>query len=164
MDFDPGPDRQIRKAPHEFGGSFIFALSPGGVHRWTAAVGGRRGYARADGVFEHEDRIAVVGSFGGKVDFDPTPSRDKRRSTTDPSDFFLTTFSTNGDYRWTLALGGPGSDFGTDVVIDPVGDIVCVGWFRDTVDFDPGRGRAKLGSNGATDVFVAKYSSRGDYV
>ncbi len=164
VDFDPGPEKQIRKAPHEFGGSFVSSFSPAGVHRWTASAGGGRGYAGAHGVFERDGRVAVMGSFGGKVDFDPTKSRDSRRSATDESDFFLTVFDTDGSYRWTVTAGGSLNEFGTDVVIDPMGDIICVGWFRETVDFDPGRAREKLTSNGATDVFVAKYSSRGDFL
>ncbi|RJP42144.1 MAG: hypothetical protein C4547_00860 [Phycisphaerales bacterium] len=161
VDFDPGRQKQIGKAMND-DGSFVTSLSPEGLHRWTAAVAGRPGRASAGGVFQRDGRIAVMGRFNGKVDFDPTPSRDSRRSATDSSDFFLSTFDTNSDYRWTVTVGGAASDFGRDVVIDPAGNIAVVGWFGEKVDFDPGRGRQKLQSNGDLDVFVAKYSPRGD--
>ncbi len=162
VDFDPGPEKQVRKAPHEFGGSFLSSLSPDGRHRWTASAGGRDGHASAHGVSVQGGVVAIIGPFLGKVDFDPGPSRDTRRS---PSgDMFLTTFKTNGDYRWTVTVGGPSTEFGRDVVIDHTGDIICVGSFNETVDFDPGRGREKLRANGESDAFVVKYTSRGDFL
>jgi hypothetical protein len=70
-----------------------------------------------------------------------------------------------GDFGAITSIGGSGEDHANHVVVDPFGSIVVVGQFSGTsVDFDPGTDTKVFDSNGDTDVFVAKYSSRGALV
>ena len=58
-------------------------------------------------------------------------------------------------------IGGPGTDYAKDVVVDSGGNIVLVGYFESTVDFDPGPDVAIRTSNGAVDTFIAKFDKPG---
>jgi len=58
-------------------------------------------------------------------------------------------------------LGGASTDAGNDIAIDKNGNIIVVGQFSNTVDFDPGSAVHNLSSNGNVDNFIAKYNTQG---
>jgi hypothetical protein len=68
-------------------------------------------------------------------------------------------------FAWAKSIGNSGSDeYVTGMKIDNNGFIYITGFFSGTLDFNPGTGTNNLTSNGATDIFVAKYSSAGAYL
>jgi hypothetical protein len=50
------------------------------------------------------------------------------------------------------------------MALDSSGNILTAGFFRGTVDFDPGVGVANLTSEGSGDIFVSKLDSSGNYL
>ena len=62
---------------------------------------------------------------------------------------------------WAKQLGGIGGGFGSDIAVDATGNIVVVGGFKDTADFDPGPGVFNLISSGSFDIFVGKLGAAG---
>jgi hypothetical protein len=68
-----------------------------------------------------------------------------------------TTLSGGGQAQWTKGIGSSWEDLANAVVRDGAGNILVTGTFTGSVSF----GGATLASNGAMDVFVAKYSSTG---
>ncbi len=66
-----------------------------------------------------------------------------------------------------MAMGGPYTDYGKDIARDAAGNLYVTGYFRGTVDFDPGPGvvtRTAAGNPaniGATDLFLARYTPDG---
>lgn len=62
----------------------------------------------------------------------------------------------------TIASGG--DIYGLGTTTDASGNIYLVGWFRATVDMDPGAGVYNMISNGTDDCFLAKYSSTGTFL
>ncbi|MCX6646257.1 MAG: SBBP repeat-containing protein [bacterium] len=67
-------------------------------------------------------------------------------------------------YGWAQTFGGPALDMCRDIAIDSSGNLYVTGYFQETVDFDPGAGNVPYTSNGGKDVFVAKYTSAGNFV
>jgi len=63
-----------------------------------------------------------------------------------------------------FSLGDDSTDVSKDIAIDSQGNIILVGYFFGSVDFDPGAEMKALTSNGSSDMFVAKYDSLGSYV
>jgi hypothetical protein len=55
--------------------------------------------------------------------------------------------------------GGPGMDMGRSMTTDHLGNVYSVGWFEDTVDFDPGVGVQNAISVGGRDIFIQKLDS-----
>lgn len=67
-------------------------------------------------------------------------------------------------YTWANSIGNTGADVGQSIAIDGSGNVYITGSFTGIADFDPGAGTANLTSTGATDIFVAKYTSAGAYL
>jgi hypothetical protein len=65
------------------------------------------------------------------------------------------------DLDFAIPLGGSGEDMGQAVTTDPVGNVIAVGRFIGTIDFDPGPGTYSLTATGGMAVYFAKYSPSG---
>jgi len=77
---------------------------------------------------------------------------------------FTTAQAQNAFLEWADGMGGTGSDVGRSVTTDGSGNVYTVGWFEDTVDFDPGVGVFNLISNGGKDIFIQKLDGNGNFI
>ena len=74
------------------------------------------------------------------------------------------TRSQSVDFEWAKTSGGSSADFGQSICVDAIGNIYNVGYFRGTVDFDPGTSTTNLISAGIEDVFIQKLNPDGDLI
>lgn len=65
---------------------------------------------------------------------------------------------------WAKRMGGTDSDAGYSIAIDASGNVYTIGYFRDTVDFDPGPGEYKLVSTNDASIFITKLDANGNFV
>ncbi|MBY0425302.1 MAG: SBBP repeat-containing protein, partial [Cytophagales bacterium] len=72
------------------------------------------------------------------------------------------TFSQN--IEWTKTVGGTGDESANSIVLDSNGNIYTIGYFNNTVDFDPGNGVFNLTSFGNSDIFILKLDSSGNFL
>jgi hypothetical protein len=63
--------------------------------------------------------------------------------------------------RWAERAGGVGEDRATALTSDPNGNLLVAGTYEGVADLDPGAGAALLQSQGAADVFLARYEPVG---
>lgn len=98
----------------------------------------------------------MVGTFSGKANFGDGPVD----SNPGPNpDVFLAKYTPSGSLIWKKTMGGTSiSDEGVGVVTDSDGNIYITGTFTSPVEFGEVGNSHPLTSNGASDVFVAKYS------
>jgi hypothetical protein len=68
-----------------------------------------------------------------------------------------------GPNGWACTWGGALEDVGYGVAIGGSNDVYVTGYFKDTVDFDPGAGVCEHTSNGEWDVFLSKFNSDGEF-
>jgi hypothetical protein len=130
---------------------FLAKFDANGNHIWSDSFGGDasdgdRGLAIA---VNRVGDVAITGSYRRSIDFGGG-------SLTTPTgaNAFVAAFDTAGNHIWSSQYGNAGvDDSGTDIVFDRNGRVVVIGFFEGTVDF----GGGNLTSNGARDVFVARY-------
>ncbi len=106
----------------------------------------------------------TCGSFYGTIDFDPGSSIDSRVALNN-WDIYVRKLDSGGNMVWTLTFGGVGEDNGLGIDIDQNQNILITGFFRDTVDFDPGFGVSELvAPNSSNRGFVLKLNSGGNFI
>ncbi|MBI3134713.1 MAG: T9SS type A sorting domain-containing protein [Bacteroidetes bacterium] len=66
------------------------------------------------------------------------------------------------DLIWANGSGSADFEMVRDMITDQAGNVISVGQFTNTVDFDPGPGIHNLTSNGASDIFIMKQDSDGN--
>jgi hypothetical protein len=109
----------------------------------------------------------AIGSFEGNVDFDPASSQGMTICRANNSPFIIK-HDANGQFQWVKTIchftSGENVVF-NDFAIESGGNLLIVGRFNGTIDFDPGAGISNLTSSvGNTDAFMLKLTPAGTFV
>ncbi|MHC4521514.1 MAG: FG-GAP-like repeat-containing protein, partial [Planctomycetota bacterium] len=161
VDLDPGPGVD----PHTSAGGkdiFMTKLNPDGSYGWTKSFGGANGDGPYSILVDGAGQIYMAGKFQATVDFDPGPGSENHTSA-GGSDAFLTAFQSNGTHRWTIVFGSADDDMAYRLALDPASNILVVGEFCGTIDFDPGAGTDNHTSAGLNDAFVSSFCPDASY-
>ena len=144
--------------------AFMLKLNYSGNLIWARSIGSNQ---VDGGTFIKTDisgNIYLSGYFSGTVDFDPGPSA-IFNSSNGEADIFLSKWDASGNLIWVNHVGGPGLDLGSSISLDLQNDaIYFTGYFKDTVDFDPGIGIQEKTSRGDWDIFVQKLDTSGSMI
>ncbi len=164
-DFDPGPN-SFNLIPNGGYDIFVSKLSPSGDFIWAFNIGGKTSDEGYGIVSDNAGHIYVAGYYADTVDFDPDPNNTVNLISVGTYDIFVAKYDTSGALVWARSMGGKGTDYGYTIAIDKAGNIYTSGYFRDTVDFNPGTGAADtffLISQGA-DIFISKLDPNGNFI
>lgn len=166
VDFDPGVGTHIL---HSNGSqdAFVVKLDSSGDFQWAKSFGGN-GFDYSIGIKYHPAGLVfLTGTYTDSVDFDPDTTVLKKYGSASEN-LFLSTFDLNGNLYWnkTFPSNTVSSNRarGRDIAIKDNGNILMVGSFYGTVDFDASNNIASHSSNGSEDCFVIEYSINGNYV
>jgi len=142
----------------------IVSLDPCGEYRWGYTWGGSNNQTGHDIAIDENDNVYLTGYFmGTNVDFDPTDGVDLHSSNYH-WDCFVTSFDSDGNYRFTLTWGGStGSDEGFGVCTDGSGYFYATGFFFGNVDFDPGPGTYFVDSGWYVNTYIVKFDTNGNF-
>lgn len=160
-DFDPGIGVVNRTSR---GGldAFVWKLSASGNLVWAYTVG-KTSIDEVYGIaVTNENDYVITGWFQTIVDFDPGPGM-LTLTAVGATDVFVAKLAPDGTPRWAKSVGGPSTEVGRAVAVEPNGDIAIAGSFWDTVDFDPGTAVVNRTAVGQGDVFVLMLTSSGDF-
>ena len=129
---------------------------------WVAATGS----GNTDiGLSVHTDAAGNVytsGTFRGLVDFDPGPGT-LNLAAQGLEDVFVSKIDITGNLLWAGQIGGSGVDAGFSAV-DANGFVYILGAFSGATDFDPGPGVVSLSPVAATDGYLLKLDTDGNFV
>jgi hypothetical protein len=167
-DFNPDPvGEDIHVANGEFD-AFLNVFDSSGNQQFARTWGGVQSDV-AVGIRYYEDksipeaRVAVTGWFYKTADFDTGATTDNRVSN-GGSDVFLTSFNQYGAWMYAVTWGGPNQDSGIAVTsFDNSDSLYVVGYYYETVDFNPGVGVDNHTSNGEYDNFLVRLNNAGSW-
>ncbi len=117
---------------------FILKLSADGELIWA-----KRASSASSNVYSSDldasGNIYLAGNFSSwaPVDFDPSATGE-HFLTANSYDIFVQKLHPDGELDWVIQFASSVNDYGVFLEVDNSGDIVVVGSFGDTVDFDPG--------------------------
>ncbi len=108
--------------------------------------------------------LHVAGTFSGTVDFDPSTTSTANLTSNGALDAFIAKYDYTGNYIYAKSFGGLLDEVPANIALDADSNIYITGNFLgNNVDFDPNNlSSSVLNSNGAKDVFFAKYSNNAD--
>lgn len=113
--------------------------------------------------FDLNNHLVVTGYANGYVDLDPGPAVVFTTPNLN-SDAFVARFRPNGNFVWGKSIAANGYENGFGIEVDGVGNVISVGNFSGTIDFDPGPGTVSAVGNGNYDIFIHKLDTAGNYV
>lgn len=159
-DFDPGPG-VFEMTGQGSGEIFVAKYSSTGAFHWAKSMGGTS-FDQATSVMVAADgSVVVAGSFQGSADFDPG-SGEYFLSSKGSTDAFVAKLDSTGNLQWAHSLGSTSFDVANGVAGAADGSVYVTGYFRNTVDFDPGPGTFSLSASN-NDAFVWKLDSQGEF-
>ncbi|KAF5032738.1 hypothetical protein DSECCO2_614070 [anaerobic digester metagenome] len=130
---------------------------------WVNTIGGSRGDAVYDIETDNDGNVLITGKFQDTVDFDPSTGVFNLMANGTGDEIFVAKYDSNGAFIWAKAFGGSNYDTGYDLIVTDDNDVLIVGTFMLTVDFDPGLAVANLTSKGNVDIFILKLNENGDF-
>jgi hypothetical protein len=163
IDADPGAG-VVNLTSNGSNDMFIVKFDAAGNLQWARSIGGTLEESASDINLDNSGNIIVTGTFESTVDFDPSGATSNLTGLGNV-DAFVLKLDSDGIFIWAKAItgaGGPESAY--HVVIDAADNIHVTGYFSSTVDFDPNAGTNFITSNGASDIYILKLSSSGNYI
>lgn len=163
-DMDPGPGVYSLTSVG-YSDIFIRKQNSSGQLVWALRIGGSQNDLPSAICLDEHHRLYITGSFTNNVDFDPGPSSAllSTGSVANP-DLFLLKLDTAGNYKWAYGMGSVTfQDHGTCIASDLHGHIIATGFFRQSVDFDPGPGVFTLTSSGLPNPYVLSLDTAGTF-
>lgn len=147
-----------------FGGyedAFLVKYNSAGVIQWSTYYGGSNyeyghsikidtsGNVYLTGITRSSNNISTSGSF-----------QQNYNGGSWIGDAFLVKFNSIGVRQWSTYYGGTDDDYGSDIGIDPQGNIIMVGYTSSTTNISTA-GAHQIGNGGYEDAFITKFSSSG---
>ena len=109
--------------------------------------------------------VYFAGSFGDKLDIDPSPTDSNFLYVQAYSDAFIIKFDKDGKLIWGKSLSGNQNEDIKAITVDNQYNICVTGEFSGNIDCDSNNPGVHIHkTTGAADIFVAKYDAAGNYV
>ena len=143
--------------------NIISAQQP--TFQWVKGIGGSLNEYGACITTDTFGNIYTTGYFQGTADFDPGPG--SFNLTANSQDIFISKLDVNGNFIWAKKIEGPENNISFSIATDASGNVYTTGYFKGTVDFDPGAGVFNLTSANPTsfvDAFISKLDASGNFV
>ncbi len=161
-DLDPG----VGVSNYTSAGSrdiYLTKLDKSGNHLWTCVMGGSGQDEGSVVTVDSSGNVYLAGRFSDSFDFDPGIGQSIQTSN-GGRDVYVVKFSANGSFIWARTFGGPGYDDAERIRIDRSGNVIVIGSFQSSVDFNPDAGVKTISSNGGDDCYVLKLDKNGNYI
>ena len=162
IDADPGPDSLFFTANY---GDDIFFQKFNKIDQlqWAFHLETHDDFDEISEIdVDEEGNTYITGDFTGTVDFDPGEAVYELTSN-GMNDLFVMKLDSNGNLLWAKNIGGWYEDFGQNIHLTTVGNVLLTGCFKGEVDFDPGYETTVLNSAGSYDSFFLNLTSDGEF-
>ncbi|WP_417370732.1 SBBP repeat-containing protein [Gelidibacter japonicus] len=161
-DLDPG-EATANFTSNGYTDAFIQKLDADGNLLWVKKFGGISEEFAHSITTDTFGNVYMTGVFAYTVDFNPGGAAATLTANGD-YDTYIIKYDSNGNFQWVKQLGGIENDFGYAIRIDLNGDVYICGFFRETVDFDPGESVYNLTSNGDSEAYLLKLNTEGEFI
>ncbi len=137
--------------------ALITKLDRDGHWLWARQVAGDTSGLVRGATIGPDGQLYVSGQFEGTINFDSN----SLTSFGSTDGFVARVSAATGSVDWARRVGGRELDLVPDIKVDPQGNIVAVGTFRDTADFGP---EMLTTDGGVENAFMTKLNSSGTFL
>ena len=123
--------------------------------QWGQQFSGNGNVKPVDIARDANDNLYITGTY----DTDALTVGTDQLNLLGSSDVFVSSFASDGAYRWSVRIAGTGNDEVKGIAIDEVGDLYVVGRFRDAALYFSAIDSLENYNN--YDAYLAKYSNNG---
>lgn len=129
---------------------------------WMKQIGGTGNEYITDKTFDGNQKLVYVGNTQGLVDLNPGPNVFMVSGSLNSSRSFVSKADTGGNIIWIDTFGGTGYIHSEALTVDGGNAIYVTGFFRGTVDFDPGAGQQlRTSTSNIGSIFFMKLNTNG---
>ncbi|MCF8296486.1 MAG: T9SS type A sorting domain-containing protein [Saprospiraceae bacterium] len=169
VDFNPSPSAaHWVSSVNYMTTAYIQKLDINGNFVWVKTIYFENGSL---GCIEIDDsgNLVIMGSFKDSVDIAPDTMVYKLFSKGD-YDVFILKLTSAGNFIWAKSFGGIKDVVVRDMCIDNQGNVYSHGYYKDTVDFDPGPGTCIYGAGYSlyntplNNAFIQKLDKNGNFL
>ena len=161
-DFDPSEG--VSELSTENSDGFVLKLDADGAFLWVQHLDGSTGSENLPAAIQldQDGNVLVAGEFTDQSDFNTTGGGSVLSA--GARDAYLAKYSTSGEFLWVNQLAGGIETKILSVTVDQNNDYYTTGFFRGSVDFDPGVNEMILSAGGSDDIFLQKLNADGDLI
>jgi len=159
FNFTVGVDNHVSNGS---GDIYVMKVNSNGSYGWTKTFGGAGFDICWDLELDDLGNIYITGNFEGTVNFNFTGGTDNHTSN-GSNDLFLTKIYSDESYGWTKTLGSDSWESSYEISIDEFSNLYIAGYFRNTVDFDPGVGVTSKTISSFHEGFVSSFDKDGNF-
>lgn len=147
----------------------ILKLSEAGEFVWVKNIGGHGGFVSFNAgaaIAVNDEGVYTTGNFYGVADFDPGADIFELDAGAGPiaAAGYVNKLSIDGDFIWAKPYYCDLTIFPTDLELDTYGNIISVGYFDGTTDFDPDViGESLISYSGFYSSYIAKLKPDGNF-
>ncbi len=168
VDFDPGIGvTLITSQPTSNYNTFILKLGANDQLIWVKTIKSDSLNQR-DITIDNLGNVLITGTYSFTFDIDPSDNVFELPTPVNSGfDGYILKLNNNGDFVWAKTLGSFGSEIGTAITTDSQGNVLTIGNYSKTADFDPGPNVVLLtGTFGNFDdnIFVSKLDPNGNFI
>ena len=164
QDFDPGAGVFNMNASN--GNSYLLKLDPNGNFIWAKNFGGTNSKPLSVKI-DNSGNANVIGDYNNTGDFDPSAGVFNLTSL-GSADVYVVQLDASGAFNWAATIGGTSIDNSSSIAVDDYNNIYTTGYFKGSMDCDPGAAVFNLNAAGApllyTDIFIQKMDQNGNFI
>jgi len=167
-DFGPDDENKLAVGSRGWYDAYLCKFSSAGDLLWARTWGGPQWDDCTRIALDSLGNVYALGSFGGRVDFDPGPGTETRESPSRWGDSvnhaYLSKFNSDGEFLWVRNWGGnewTSMVTPMECAADSSGNVFAVGSFENSVDFDPDASGQLRTSKGMGDAFLIAFGPDG---
>jgi hypothetical protein len=156
-DFDHGPGEYFMTDSSLFGASgFIQKMDTDGNLIWAKSLGKSEVSYGNHVAVDAEGNIFIYGEFRDSLDADPGADEFMLYAPNEYDQLFILKLDSDGNFIWANSVEGIDAH-GVSLEIDGAGDLIFMGYFRDSIDCDPSPDDYYIGADVDEDVFYRKF-------
>jgi len=133
---------------------YIANYDQSGIFQWAVKAGGSNFEIAYDIACDNSGNSYITGVYNGTATFGTTTL-----TSLGNYEIFIAKYNSSGVFQWAKSAGSSDYEWGINIAVDNSGNCFVTGEFFSTISF----GSATVTTNGDRDVFLAKYSSEGDF-